>query len=426
MSISYKYAAVNEAPVYESVVSRKGKKIINRILSGTYVQLGPEDGDFVKVVTAGPDGWMKKADLTDNMYFKVVVLDVGQGDGILIEAGGLNEANRLRILIDSGPDDNMFRYLTKWQYSYLLKAKEKVKIDHVFVSHFDTDHYKGLTKILEHPLFTFGNIYHPGILKFAVSQNLYDTDLGNLKEENGNQYLTTIFNDLLNTNNLSPFNSDISRFIKALKKAYDEGRIAGQIARIKAGNLLINTQIEGKIFQVEVLAPIEENASGNDAFIYWREEGKTINGHSLILKITFGNRTFLFGGDHNKDSENYLIGKYKANSPFEVDVAKSCHHGSSDFTIDFMKLINPYATIISSGDNESYAHPRADAIGCAGKYSKGARPLVFSTELARSVDLRTKKILYGLINCRCNGSDIYISQMKERQNSGDLWDSYNI
>jgi hypothetical protein len=134
----------------------------------------------------------------------------------------------------------------------------------------------------------------------------------------------------------------------------------------------------------------------------------------------------LLGGDLNTLSENYLMSMYPDQNPFEVDVAKSCHHGSSDFTENFMKRINPYATIISSGDNEGHAHPRADAIGCAGKYSKSKRPLVYSTELARSTNLKKNEILFGMINLRCNGNDIYISQMKEVKKHSDLWDSYKV
>jgi beta-lactamase superfamily II metal-dependent hydrolase len=419
MSTKFKYAALNEAPVYESVVSNKGKKIINRILSGTYAEILEENGDFIHIITAGPDGWMKKEDLTDDMGLKIFVLDVGQGDGILMEVGGL------KILIDAGPEDNMFRYLTRWQYSYLFKKNEPVNIDYLFISHFDADHFEGLTKIVENSLFKFGKIFHPGILKFAEKNNPFNTGLGATIVNNGLEYLTTIFSDLLSTNNTHPFNSDISRFIDALKKASADGRI-GQILRVESGNTLTDTQIEGRNFKIEVLAPFTEKVLTRDAFVYWKDDSKTINGHSLVLKITFGTRTFLFGGDLNADSETYLTGRYSPNNPFSVDVAKSCHHGSSDFTTGFMELIKPYATIISSGDNESYSHPRADAIGCAGKYSKSDRPLVFSTELARSVDLKKNKILYGMINCRCNGTDIYISQMKERHSSGDLWDSYKI
>jgi len=419
MSNNIMYSAVNEAPIYESVDNNKGKKIINRILLGTYVETGTQNADFIKVKTAGPDGWMKIADLTDKMGLKIFILDVGQGDGILIENDGI------KILVDAGPNDNMFKYLTKWQYKYLLNDNNQVKIDYLFISHFDTDHYKGLIKIIEHPLFRFENICHPGILKFEKKSNPYNTDLGATTLINGKEYLTTIFDDLLNTNNPSPFNRDISNLIEAIDKANKEGRI-GKICRIEAGFNHTFSNSGGNQFKIEALAPFTENISGNISYLYFGDESKTINGHSLVLKLTFGTRTFLFGGDLNKDSENYLISKYPASNPFEVDVTKSCHHGSSDFTTDFMKLINALASIISSGDNESYSHPRADAIGCAGKYSRSARPLVFSTEIARSVDITKKKILFGMINCRCNGNDIYISQMKEMHTNGDLWDSYKV
>ena len=46
---------------------------------------------------------------------------------------------------------------------------------------------------------------------------------------------------------------------------------------------------------------------------------------------------------------------------------------SADFSVDFMKKLNPVATVISSGDKESHAHPRAEAVGYAGRYSRGTR-----------------------------------------------------
>lgn len=421
---TFKYARVNEAAVYESVESGKGKNIINRILLGTYVKIEEDKGDYFRVNTAGPDGWMKKDDLSDQMFFKVFFLDVGQGDGILIEAGGLNDNKPLKILIDAGLKDNMLNYLTKWQYSY-VKKDEKMHFDYVFISHFDADHFTGLIKIIENPWFTFGKVFHPGILKFVSSQQLYNTILGNTVIVRDTQVLQTIFSDLSIENPPCKLNQGISSLVNAIKKAKAEGRLE-EVSRIGAGAVPIKQKIEGYELKAEVLAPFTENHNGQETCVYFGDEGKTINGHSLVLKFTYGKRTFLFGGDLNADSENYISGKYDHDKTFEVDVAKACHHGSSDFTTEFMARVNPYATVISSGDNEAYAHPRADAIGCAGRYARGDRPLVFSTELARSVDLRTKKILYGLINLRCDGKDIYISQMKEKHTGGNVWDSYKI
>lgn len=419
MAKTFKYAAKNESPVYESVSNNKGVKIINRLLMGTYVGISEESGDYFKVATAGPDGWMKKSDLTENMGLKVFYLDVGQGDGVLIEIGNL------RILMDGGPGNHMHGYLTKWQYSYLLQYKKPVHIDYVFISHFDADHYKGLIPVLENPLFTFGTIYHAGILKFATKNNPFNSGLGDVVKVDKEKFLTDIFDDLLTLEIEAAYNRDVNLFMKALLKARDENRV-GKVKRLKSGDVPVSKTIEGNTFKIEVLAPFTETLNNKEAFLYWSDDGKTINGHSLVLKATFGQRTMIFGGDLNAQSEEYIMSKYPDVHPLEVDVAKACHHGSSDFSEEFMGKVNPYATVISSGDNEGFSHPRADAIGCAGKYARGARPLVYSTELARSVNSLSKKVLFGMINLRCNGSEIYIAQMKEVNKPSDIWDSYKL
>jgi beta-lactamase superfamily II metal-dependent hydrolase len=416
----FKYASVNEAPVYESVVANKGKKIVNTILMGTYITILGEDGDWFKVNPFRTPGWMHKDCLSDAMGLKVFFLDVGQGDGMLIEAGDY------KILVDAGPDNNMHGYLTKWQYSYLLKANKKVHIDYLVVTHFDIDHYKGFIKILQDKRFTFGTICHPGILKFAEKNSPYSTGLGNtIPMGTKDKLLVDYFDNLVTVNNTQPFNMYITPFIKALKDAYAEGRIH-KTKRMGAGDNILKKKMEGQDFVMEVLAPFMEKAGTKKGFLYWNDDGKTINGHSLVVKLTFGARTILLGGDLNTVSEKYLMQKYAPANPFEVDVAKSCHHGSSEFTEAFMQQISPYATVISSGDNEGHAHPRADAIGCAGKYSKSKRPLVYSTELARSTNLKSNTILFGMINLRSNGKDIFISQMKEVKDYSDLWDSYEV
>jgi len=71
----------------------------------------------------------------------------------------------------------------------------------------------------------------------------------------------------------------------------------------------------------------------------------------------------------------------------------------------FLQAMGPWATMISSGDNEGYAHPRALMLGLTGAASplqakSGKKkylgfeepdyvaPLLYSTELSRSVRLR--------------------------------------
>lgn len=129
----------------------------------------------------------------------------------------------------------------------------------------------------------------------------------------------------------------------------------------------------------------------------------------------------------------------KARKTLEVDIAKSCHHGSADFTSEFLKALNPVATVISSGDNEPHTHPRPDTLGTIGKHSRGERSLIFSTELSRSgkefveiakLDPRKKKervvIVYGMINVRTDGEKVIVAQKLERKAAGRDWDIHKL
>jgi hypothetical protein len=129
--------------------------------------------------------------------------------------------------------------------------------------------------------------------------------------------------------------------------------------------------------------------------------------------------------------------------------------------------------VISSGDHEPHAHPRADSLGTIGKFARGDRPLIFSTELARSgkeliknpnllragLDAAQRKVdaasksdstatkkakteydkalksimskldrsvaVYGAINLRTDGNKVVFAQRLERPSSKrKKWDIY--
>lgn len=432
-----RYAKTNEAKIYgfNPDTLQRNTKVVNRMLMGTYLKVTHRDNNYLKVITAGEDGWIKEDDTTTDMGLKVFFLDVGQGDGALLEIGDR------RILIDGGPASNMHKYLKLWQYSYLIRENKPVFIDDIFISHFDADHYEGLTDILDDTNFRFGKIYHNGIAKFNKSKLVspYNDGLGSTFNDplpNGPKFLKATFDsldDLVAVQQLGCLQeSPFVQFVTAATKAKQDGRLTGGFVRLKRDDnqpFLIQETIEGKPFSIEVLGPI---CTPTGDFAYLRDprnsysDSHTVNGHSLVLKVSFGTCSILFGGDLNIPAEERLLNHFQGHEHvFDVDVAKSCHHGASEFTTDFMKAVNPYATVISSGDNEQYSHPRADAIGCAGRYSKGNRPVVFSTELARSVN-KAGDILFGMINLRCNGNEIYMAQMKEVKKKDDVWDSYQI
>jgi hypothetical protein len=109
---------------------------------------------------------------------------------------------------------------------------------------------------------------------------------------------------------------------------------------------------------------------------------------------------------------------------FKVDVNKACHHGSSDFLVDFLKVVNPHASVFSSGEGRPHNHPLPDALGAVCRHSRGEIPLLFSTELART-PLGGERLLKGDINARSNGEIMVMAQRKERPGK-DTWNSFHV
>lgn len=424
------YAGLPETPVYNGPAGRK--RVVNKVLLGTWLGVTKEIGDgWIRVKTAGPDGWMRVQDTRDDCGLKVFFIDVGQGDGCLIESPNA------RILVDGGPNSNIRNYLRGWQYSYLLNEGRTVDFDAVFVSHFDADHYGGLIRILNDSAFRVGRLYHNGIIRFdgragrrspQYDQELGQTDAHGQPRGTLPTVLRTSFSSIADARRLlndGGLQSTFEKFLQAAVNAHDAGRLDAMI-RLTSRDNRVPGFADDNGLGIDVLGPVPTGEPEVVQFRWFSDASLTRNGHSLVLKLNYRGKTILLGGDLNSAAENHLMEHYQANpNTFRVDVAKSCHHGSSDFTVSFMEALGPYATVISSGDNESYAHPRADALGAAGRYSRGRSPLVFSTELARSIT-KGGDILYGMINLRTDGQQVVMAQMKEKRTGSDVWDSYTI
>ena len=93
--------------------------------------------------------------------------------------------------------------------------------------------------------------------------------------------------------------------------------------------------------------------------------------------LEYGALRILLGGDLNSSAEAFLLTHYTGlawppanvgaaattlaeagRATFGADIAKSCHHGSADFTDVFLGSINAAATVISSGDDRSRTRTR--------------------------------------------------------------------
>jgi competence protein ComEC len=85
------------------------------------------------------------------------------------------------------------------------------------------------------------------------------------------------------------------------------------------------------------------------------------NNNSGMLKIAYGETTFLFTGDIDAKGEGYYIDKYHAF--LNTDVLKISHHGSSTASSpDFMKITSPSISLISCGILNKFGHPSPEIL----------------------------------------------------------------
>lgn len=100
--------------------------------------------------------------------------------------------------------------------------------------------------------------------------------------------------------------------------------------------------------RLEFLAPLDESY-------------KDLNNYSIVAKLTFGKKTFLFTGDAEKESEKEMLQEF--GSKLSSDVLKVGHHGSNSSTsVNFLKSVAPKYAIISCGKNNDYGHPHKEVM----------------------------------------------------------------
>lgn len=120
--------------------------------------------------------------------------------------------------------------------------------------------------------------------------------------------------------------------------------------------------------------------------------GDDLNNWSAVLHLTFGNNSFLFTGDAEKESEADML---KAKKTLKADVLKIGHHGSvSSTTSNFLKAVAPVHVVISVGKN-SYGHPASTILNRL----KSAKATVYRTDLNGTITAVSdgKKLTFGTV-----------------------------
>lgn len=415
---------------------------------------------------------IKMADLVrpvaDNRVLKVNFIDVQQGDGMVVES-----PDGKIILIDGGDNQMFARYLAgRFRNTSPQQPKE---IDCLVITHGDADHFSGLNEILKSEtnkvkrkrLFMQPQrIYHNGLVKRPSrinNKNVPDTKLlGPTMTVDGQLYLTGLEENLLGVDD-----KEMNRPFKEWKQtlATYNSRNPVSFRRLQLGDNHAFEFFNRDDLRIDVLGPMTREVAGQPALRFLGEPPKgprighdslndsdeeftghsashTINGHSIVLRLSYGGFSFLLSGDLNDEASRFLAREHnKGTLNLRSEVFKVPHHGSADFSGAFIQSVSPIVSVVSCGDESArkeYIHPRATLMGALGKWSRVPEPLIFATELVAFFsteglcrlqdDKAAKKrgpfygfsrTAYGLVKTRTDGHRLFVYtdsgnvQMKE-------------
>lgn len=228
---------------------------------------------------------------------RATFLDVGQGDCTLVEF-----PHGKRMLIDGGGLYGDFDVGENVIAPFLWKRRI-LKVDYLVLSHPQPDHYKGLLFIAQH----FGprEFWHNGMISDAST---YEELLNVIKEK--------------------------------------------ETTMVKVEDGFIRTFRD---VRVEALHPAEG----------WMPAGKNkrgwTNNNSLVLRIVFGDHSFLFTGDIEKEAETRLL---RDDKKLGAHVLKVPHHGSkTSSTYYFVEQVSPQYAIFTLGYKNIFHFPSTRVVG---------------------------------------------------------------
>lgn len=120
-------------------------------------------------------------------------------------------------------------------------------------------------------------------------------------------------------------------------------------------NSLENKNMQFTVPQIDSILTLGD---AQISILHAEEDPDDLNDASIVLRIDFGDNSFLFTGDATSEVEKKLI-----NKNIDVDVYKVAHHGSRySNSKTFLNKVSPKYAIISCGKDNSYGHPHNEVI----------------------------------------------------------------
>jgi len=231
---------------------------------------------------------------------RVTFLDVGQGNAALVEFPGGK-----RMVIDGGGFPVSGFDVGRNVVAPFLWHEKVMRVDFLVLSHPQADHMNGLVFL--------ANAFHPKEFWF-----------------NGDHSPDAVFSELMDV--LS------SRGIKIRDPAFLS--CASDVSGVK----------------IEILHP----AFSAHAFQF-AGKPESLNNRSLVLRLSYHGRSFLFPGDLEQRGENALLKRVHGN--IRSQVLLSSHHGSGTANSgEFLAAVAPQICVISCGKGNRFGFPHPSTL----------------------------------------------------------------
>jgi competence protein ComEC len=322
--------------------------------------------------------WRKQPPPASGKEMRVHVLDVGQGDSILI----VSPEGKV-VLIDAGDQTKGKTVLEA------LKRYNVQQIDYLIATHAHPDHIGGMDDVIKSTkvlAVLHNDIPPPEAVATQTAQNEAQQQgqkKGQKTPAPKKQGKTT---ELPTVKAYNEYRSTIEQSGAQFKKIEADEKID-----LGGGCILTVLAPQPPLFTREQM-----KAGGNE-----------MNANSIVMRLDYGDFSMLLAGDAEAQTEDRLTSK---DLNLAATILKVAHHGSKYATTEnFLKRVKPEAAIISMGEFNRYGHP-APAVLERLK-AAGVRQL-FRTDLQGDIIITTT----GRIK---DGKLYEIKAAKEAK--GDLW-----
>ena len=373
-----------------------------------------------RVQMRGQDGKMWDGFISDKVklrrtpILRLSMIDVQQGDGLIIETPGGKT-----IFIDGG-DNKLFARHAAARFAGSSAASPKI-VDAIIVTHGDADHFAGLTEIRKSESDTRPNkalfiaplrVFHNGLVKrpgkLPNGKTRPQGEMFGASVKVGSRVFATALEQDPRHVAVADRNEPFKAWCETLDhwgaRTLRETGQAMAVQRIDQHSQAAFDFLADEGIHVELHGPITEPVTGSPALRFFRDPPKdaalmtgtaavtggsisashTVNGHSISFRMRYGNVRFLFTGDLNHESMQ-LLRETLPGASLACDILKTPHHGSADFEMAYLSEAGPVVSLISSGDEsvaKEHIHPRATLMAALGKASRSTPAVIFNTELA--------------------------------------------